>query len=314
MKRVLVTIIFLGFAAIANAATPAILLQENFADSNFAQRGWYDNTGVKVSTAEHSSGSTSSAAFTFAAGGMTPSSGGAMRKQFPESDTLYLSFWQKYSSNWMDQVGGAGHHEIYLLTNQDGAYSNLAFTHLTSYLETWGTAGKAVATTPHVTFQDGANTDQTKINVDLTKTTENRSVNGCNGILDNYFQTSCYNSGNGVYWNGKYLTGGSGVFSLGSWHHVEVYYKMNSIVSGKGVADGTVTYWLDGQQIMNHTNVVMRTGQYPNLKFNQLVIGPFMGNGAPGNQTFWLDDLQVSTAKPGTASPLVPPTNLKVLQ
>ncbi|MHB8056974.1 MAG: hypothetical protein ACYDHC_03665 [Desulfuromonadaceae bacterium] len=313
MKKLLIMSALIGFTAIANAATATTLLQENFSDTNFAQRGWYDNTGVKISTAEHISGSTSSAAFIFSTGGTTPSSGGAMRKQFPESDTLYVSYWQKYASNWMEQAGGAGHHEIYLLTNQDSAYSNLAFTRLTSYVETWGTAGKAVATTPRVTFQDGANTNQTKINVDLTKTTENRSVSGCNGQLDTNLQTTCYNAGNGTYWNGKYLSGASGVFSLGAWHRVEVYYKMNSIVSGKAVADGTVTYWLDGQQIINHTNVVMRTGQYPSMKFNQIVIGPFMGNGAPANQSFWIDDLLVSTTKPGAVVPLAPPTNLMVV-
>lgn len=313
MKKHLIIITLLGITAGANVATATTLLQEDFVDTNFAQRGWYDNTGVKVTAAEHIPGSTSSAAFIFSTGGTTPSSGGAMRKQFTESDTLYLSFWQKYASNWMEQAGGAGHHEIYLLTNQDSAYSNLAFTHLTSYLETWGVAGQVVATTPHVTFQDGANTDQTKINVDLTKITENRSVSGCNGLLDSNFKSTCYNSGSGTYWNGKYLSGGSNLFSMGAWHHVEVYYKMNSIASGKAVADGTVAYWLDGQQVFTNTNVVMRTGQYPNMKFNQLVIGPYMGNGAPANQTFWLDDLLVSTVKPAAAVPLEPPTNLIVV-
>ena len=298
------------FACTFNDSHAAVLLQENFADGNFAQRGWYDNTGVKVTTAEASPGSTSSAAFTFAAGGTTPSSGGAMRKQFPESDTLYLSYWQKYSSNWQEQSGGYGHHEIYLLSNKDSAYSGLAFTRLTAYLETWGTAGQAVALTPHLSFQDGMNVDQSKINIDLTKTTEYRSVSGCNGALDSNFQTTCYNSGNGVYWNGKYIPGPSKTFSIGSWYKVEVYFKMNSIVSGKAVADGTVTYWLDGQQLLNYNNVVMRTGQYPDMKINQLAIGPFLGNGAPANQSFWIDDLQISTTRTGVTP--AAPTNLRI--
>ena len=295
--------------------TPTIsttLFQENFADANFASRGWYDNPVATVTTTDHAPGSTSSAQFSFAAGAITPSSGGAMRKQFTATDSVYVSYWEKYSSNWQDQTGGAGHHEIYLLTNQDGAYTNLAFTHLTSYLESWGTAGQSVNTTPHVSFQDGANIDQTKINVDLTQTTENRSVSGCNGLLDSLTAT-CYNSGNGTYWNGKYLSGGNNIFTLGQWHHVEAYIKMNSIVNGKGVADGTVTYWLDGQQIFQNNNVLMRTGANPTMQFNQFVIAPFMGNGAPINESLWLDDLVVATAKPGTTS-LTPPANLKVTQ
>jgi hypothetical protein len=299
-------------AAAALPVTAATLFEETFADTNFSQRGWYDNTAMALSTTEHMPGSISSAALTFTAGGNGPTSGGSMRKLFTETDSIYVSYWQKYSSNWIDQAGGVGHHEIYLLTNQDGAYSNLAFTHLTGYLESWGTAGQAVSGTPHVTFQDGANIDQTKISIDLTKTTESRSANGCNGLLDSYFTTTCYNSGTGTYWNGKYLSGTSAVFTLGQWHHVEAYIKLNSIVNGKGVTDGTVTYWLDGQQIISNTNVLMRTGQYPNMKFNQIVIAPWLGNGSPGNQSFWLDDLLVATSKPGSITSPSPPTNLRV--
>jgi hypothetical protein len=291
-----------------------VLFEEKFEDSNFSGRGWYDNAALALSSTEKITGSTKSAQFSFTKGGTKPTSGGAIRKQFVETDSVHVSYWIKYSSNWKEQAGNYGHHEIYLLTNQNDAWSSLSFNRLTAYLEAWGTSGQLTNLTPHVTFQDGQNIDQSKLNVNLTQTTEYRAVNGCNGSLDP-FQTTCYNAGNGTYVNGKYLSGGAGSMALGQWHRVEAYIKLNSIVNSKAVADGTVAYWLNGQQIFRHDNVLIRTGQFPNMKFNQFVIAPFMGNGAPDNQSFWIDDLKVATSSssaPSTTPPTAP-TNLRIV-
>jgi hypothetical protein len=297
-----------------SSTSGTVLFEENFEDSNLSGKGWYDNPSLVLSSSEHIPGSTKSAEFSFASGATQPSSGGAIRKQFAETDSVYVSYWIKYGSNWKEQTGGFGHHEIYLLTNQDDAWSNLAFTHLTSYIESWGTYNQAVPVTPEISFQDGVNIDQTKINVDLTRSTENRAVNGCNGASDTY-GTECYNTGNGTYLNGKFIAGQTGSVSIGTWHRVEVFIKLNSIKNGKGVADGTIAYWLDGKQLFQHNDVMMRTAQYPNMKFNQFVIAPWMGNGAPGNQSFWIDDLKVATSRSGDtpSSPLNPPSNLKIV-
>jgi len=66
---------------------------------------------------------------------------------------------------------------------------------------------------------------------------------------------------------------------------------------------------------MNYTNVVMRTGQYPDMKFNQFVIAPWIGDGSPVDQTFWVDNLTVATARPGgsvDSTPPVTPTGISV--
>lgn len=310
MKKIMaLALLGLSGSAAANAAT---LLQERFNDARIASRGWYDNTSVTISAAEHAPKSTSSAAFAFQAGATTPTNGGSMRRQFRPSPTIYISYWVKYDSNWQDQTGGAGHHEIYLLTNRAPQYTNLAFTNLTAYLESWGTAGQAVAAAPHLSFQDGANIDQSNINVDLTEVTEFRSVTGCNGVLDPQYVATCYKSGNGAYWNGKHIPGPSGTISLGTWHHVEAYYKLNSIVNGKGVADGVTKYWLDGKLLMDHRDVMMRTAQFPDMAFNQLVIGPYMCNGSPVTQTMYLDDILITDTLPGgtRSTTLAAPGNL----
>jgi len=53
-------------------------------------------------------------------------------------------------------------------------------------------------------------------------------------------------------------------------------------------------YWLDDKLIIDHTNVLMRTAQHADMKFNQFIIAPWIGDGSPIDQTFWLDDLVVA--------------------
>jgi hypothetical protein len=44
--------------------------------------------------------------------------------------------------------------------------------------------------------------------------------------------------------------------------------------------------------------VQFRTGARPNMRFNQMLLSPYIGNGSPVQQTMWVDDILVATAKP----------------
>ena len=273
-----------------------LLFEEKFDDASFASRGWYDNTNCQISTAEHLSGSSSSLQFRFPLNATTPTSGGAMRRKFTASDEVYLSYHVKYSSNWQGSNRSYHPHEILLLSNADGDYSNLANTHLTTYIE----QNEGI---PQIAIQDGLNVDQSRINQDLTSITENRAVAGCNGDSDGY-SGSCYSNGSS-YVNWKHLKAGDVYFqdSPGSrykndWHHIEAYIKMNTITNGIANADGIVRYTYDGAAVINRSNVVLRTGSRATMKFNQLIIAPYIGDGSPIDQTFWIDDLVVRTSIP----------------
>ena len=82
-----------------------------------------------------------------------------------------------------------------------------------------------------------------------------------------------------------------------AWHHVEAYFKLNSIANGKGQSDGQVKYWYDNELIIAHTNAVMRTGAHPDMKWNQFLITPYIGDGSPVEQSMWVDDLQITTSR-----------------
>ena len=89
---------------------------------------------------------------------------------------------------------------------------------------------------------------------------------------------------------------------------------MNNIVNGKGVADGQIKYWYDGQLVLNLQNVIIRTAQNSDMKFNQLVIAPYIGDGSPVDQTFWIDNLVVSTGQVGDDTLPSAPTGLRIVE
>lgn len=294
----------------AHASSP--LLEEKFDDAAFSSRGWYDNTSQIISTSEHIPGSKSSLQFSFKRGGTTPTSGGAMRRVFPESESVYLSYHIKYSSNWVGSGKSYHPHQFYFLTNQDDKWSGLAETHMTAYIEDNGGRLQFV-------IQDTKNVDQRQVNKNLVNTTENRGIAGCNGDSDGHGAGDCYNAGglyrNGKAWRAKEISFSSspGENYKADWHQVETFIKLNSIVNGKGVADGVIQMWVDGRLIMNHTDIMLRTGQQAQMRFNQLAIGPYIGDGSPVDQSFWVDDLVLARERPtGTTAKPSPPSNVRV--
>lgn len=285
-----------------------VLLQEDFEDNNFSSRSWYDNTDLLLSTAEHIDGSTSSVEFHFLEGATMPTSGGTIRKKFTETDEVYVSYYVKYSSNWEGSNKSYHPHEFYLLTNLNSDWKGPASSHLTAYIE----QNEGV---PLLAIQDSENINEAQIGIDLTEVTENRAVAGCNGDSDGYGDGSCYSVGD-AHRNGKYWRAGSvyfqdtpGTYYKNDWHHVEAYFKLNSISGGTSVANGQLNYWFDGNLIISHNDVILRTAQNENMKFNQFLIGPWIGDGSPVDQTMWVDDLTIKNGLP--SDKLLPPSGLE---
>jgi hypothetical protein len=78
------------------------------------------------------------------------------------------------------------------------------------------------------------------------------------------------------------------------------------------VANGVVRYWYDNQLIIDHDDVMMRTAQYPEMKFNQLLLAPWIGDGSPVDQTFWIDNLTIATSRPVSDLTPAPPQYLRI--
>jgi hypothetical protein len=306
------------------AQSSTVLFQENFEDSSFGSRGWYDSTGATLSTTQKFAG-TRSFECRFAPGATDCSGGSPRRHLFTASDGVYVSYYIKHSTNWVGSGRTYHPHMMQLLTNLNSDYVGPAYTKLTAYIEIIGGV-------PNLGLQDGENIDENRVGVDLTNVTEQRAVAGCNGDSDGYGVGQCYSAGS-VHWNGKMWTPGGQVYFdntsggpryKGDWHLVESYFKLNTIVNGKGAKDGILRYWYDGQLIIDRTNVVLRTGANPTMKFNQFILAPYIGDGSPADQTFWIDNLLVATERPATPpvppggttppAPPAPPTNVRVVR
>lgn len=301
-----------------------VLFEEPFENTSFSSRGWYDGTGGVIDTAERAPGSsTGSLRCTFNQGTAGCAGGNPGRHLFTATDTLYVSYWVKYSANYVGSGRSYHPHEFYILTNADGAFTGPAFNKLTVYIQqVFGTNGGV----PQLEIQDGAMIDQTKINQNLIGVTENRAVAGCNGIGNTggvtvqgvFGGSDCYIGNGTTRWNAymwnapqAYFTHAQGPFYKNNWHHIEAYFKLNTISAGIGQKNGIVQYWIDGTLVINRNDVIMRTGANPNMKFNQFLVGPYIGDGSPVTQSFWIDNLKLATAPPESAPP-APPQNLRV--
>jgi hypothetical protein len=279
---------------------------------------WYDATTIETSTTEHLPGSTRSAQFHFIQGAQTPSGipTGSLRRKFNESDSIYVSYYVKHSTNWIGSNLPYHPHELLILTNKEGDYAGLARSHLTSYIE----ENEGV---PRLALQDSLNIDLNHLNENRCSY-ENRGVHGCNGNCDGHGVGSCYQwcDGTSAWCNGHefdasqiYFSDSVGQYYKGDWHHVEAYFKLNTILGGIGQANGILQYWYDNQLVINHTDVIIRTNSNSDMKFNQFLIGPWIGAGSPVDQTFWIDNLTVADIPPGYTNPINPPVlNVTTMQ
>ena len=66
-------------------------------------------------------------------------------------------------------------------------------------------------------------------------------------------------------------------------------------------ADGIVRAWFDGRLVIDRTDVILRSTDFPNMKFNQFLLAPYFGPGLlPHEQTLWIDELTVGTRRLGS--------------
>lgn len=277
-----------------------LLFQENFEDANLASRGWYDNTNVQLSTAEHIAGSNSSAQYHFLAGAAGPTSGGSQRHKFTPSNSFYLSYYVKYSTNWVGSGQDYHPHEFYALSTLDGTYDGPSQNYLDVYVEqNYQNGGR-----PRLAIQDNKSVNYSygALPNNLIAVTENRSTGGCNGMVETNMVSECFNFGS--YWyNDKQITGpvtfqpSPGAGYKNNWNFVEAYFQLNTIVTGIGQANGVMQYWFNGTLIIDRHDILYRTGAHPTLLFNQFLIAPYIGDGSPVDQSMWVDNLRVATAR-----------------
>jgi hypothetical protein len=287
----------------------AVLFRERFDDANFTSRGWYDGPTGRISTAEHAPGSVSAYECAFAQGAMSCTDGKPSRHQFAPSETVYASFWLKFSANWTGSGRPYHPHMFHFINDLDDDRVGPARTYLTTYTEVVN--GRAV-----LALQDAKNVDPNCIlrnndtfvgcggSFNSYQFTENRSVNACNGLVGELRGRDCFPTGDNAWYSSRSWSSPDafanepGPRFKSDWHFVEVYFAMNSVQGGIGVPDGKIRWVQDGRTLIASDRILMRTGRHAMLRFDQFAMLPYIGPGSPAAQSFWVDDLTVATARP----------------
>jgi uncharacterized protein YjdB len=87
--------------------------------------------------------------------------------------------------------------------------------------------------------------------------------------------------------------------SLGVWHHVEYWVKLNT----PGQANSMQTFWVDGVQQGTWSGLSFRSSTILTLNSVQLT---FSNGGSPQTEHFYVDNLVVSSRLPGTDTSVAP--------
>jgi len=92
------------------------------------------------------------------------------------------------------------------------------------------------------------------------------------------------------------------VFKDGNWHCIEAHFKLNTLdnQNDRPNRDGIVRGWFDGELVIDRSDVILRSTDFPDMKLNQFLMAPYFGPGLLNNsQKLWIDELVVATTRIG---------------
>jgi len=263
-----------GLAALSAAKPPeparelsAVLFQEAFEDSHLLQRGWYDGDKFTISNKEPFAGK-GCVEYHWKPGTQSPDSSSGIRHLFEPSDTVYARFYLKLSKGWGWSGRSYHPHLMHFLTTENDKFRGPANSHLTMYIEPCN--GK---------LRLGA--------------TDMQNADTPHGLTQGPLQ--------GGY-NGRLYDSNAVLFNDNRWHCVEALFRLNTLdlKADKPNADGVVRGWFDGKLVVDRSDVVLRSPDFPKMKFNQFLLTPYFGPGLlPHEQSLWIDELIVGTRRLG---------------
>ena len=262
-----VGLILFFFSQVGGGAEPAgVLFQETFDDPNLESRQWYDLTGVRI--AGDSVAGKGCIEFEWTDNRSNVKGSSPARRLFEPSEEIAIRYYLKLSTGWGWSGRNYHPHLTHFLTTENSKWHGPAASHLTLYIEP--VSGKL-----RLAAQDIQNKDAPH---GLTQ-----------GPLKGGY--------NGMFYDSQDV-----LFDDDKWHCVEAYFKLNSldVANDRPNKDGIVRGWFDGRLVIEHTDVILRTTDFPNMKFNQFMIAPYFGPGLlPHPQKLWIDELAVGTKRIG---------------
>jgi len=191
-----------------------------------------------------------------------------VRHLFEPTDEVAIRFYLKLSKGWGWSGRDYHPHLTHFLTTENSKWHGPAASHLTLYVEPVGGRLRLAA-------QDIQNADMP------------------HGLTQGPLK--------GGY-NGKFYDSREVLFNDDRWHCVEAYFKLNTLdpAAERPNRDGVVRGWFDGKLVVDRTDVVFRSTDFPKMKFNHFLMAPYFGPGLlPHAQKLWIDELAVGNRRIG---------------
>ncbi len=257
-------------ASNANAEEPTpnpVLFSESFDDADLLKRGWYDGSKFKV-VSEVAYAGKSCIEYRWKDKATKPHTSSGIRHPLKATDELFIRYYIKLSEDWNWSERPYHPHLTHFLTTENGKWHGPARSHLTLYVEPVN--GK---------LRIGA--------------TDMENANMPHGLTQGRLR--------GGY-NGKLYDSKDSVFNDGRWHCIEAQFRLNTLNAENDTAnsDGVIRGWFDDKLVIERSDVIFRTTDFPNMKWNQFLLMPYFGPGLlPHAQTLWIDELVVSTKRVG---------------
>jgi len=246
-----------------------IFFNENFNDMKLESRAWYDGTDCRISPdSERGAGCIE---YEWVKDVQQTQGSSSQRHLFKPSDEVYIRYYLRLSKGWQWSGVNWHPHLTHFMTTENGQYDGPAATHLTLYIEPVN--GKL-----RLAAQDIQN-EKEKHGL-----TQGPLICGYNGMLYDSSDT---------------------LFNDSNWHCVEAYFKLNSLDMKNDVPnkDGIIRGWFDGKMVIDHIDVVLRSTDFPNMKFNQFLMAPYFGPGLLHQaQKLWIDELVIAKQRIGSLS------------
>lgn len=261
--------------------------------------GLYDYSSLPLNDSVTYQSSDSALAIAFTSSATIPTGFTAFRDTFPETDSVYIGFAAYFDDSFVGSGQAYHPHLGVLLSGDDGLTQGPRDSYQSWYQEVNVQSSRVY---PVFGFRDVSNIDNANISVDLTGSTEDRGVWGCNGENNPAWgNTDCYDGGS-YYINGNFHGRASSDEPLdsltrGEWHYVEYEYVMNSISGSVGQSDGVLNIWVDSVQVVANDSVLYRTNTNATLGMRQWIFAPYIGDGSPQAQTFYLDNVCIRTRR-----------------
>lgn len=247
----------------ADATQPtSTLFQESFDDADLSKRGWYDGTEFRIVGDSFAGRGCIEYEWIDTNSKVSGSSG--TRHSFEPTDEVFLRFYLKLSKGWGWTGRNYHPHLLHFMTSENSKWHGPAGSHLTLYIEPVNGKLRLAAT-------DIQNKDSPH---GLTQ-----------GPLKGGF--------NGIFYDSS-----EELFKDDQWHCIEASFKLNTLdlKNDSPNRDGVVRGWFDGKLVVEHSDVILRSTDFPAMKFNQFLMTPYFGTGLlPHAQQLWIDELVVST-------------------